>query len=227
MILARHALLRYTTCSRRSLRAIHTRTTATRKHDVLAPFRRPSLVSAAKSSFPTSLGEIRSADRIGVYETSSTSPAGTSFQDVPPPPTAPSSKLAVPLPAMKPLGDDLGLSAGKTMMVQGISVPPKPRPPGEEECCMSGCVHCVYTIYADELEEYNAALEFAREALLAAGIRRADWPEAVKKMDNNGGVVHRAEEEVMEGMDANMAAFLALENKLKKKQAPESSAASA
>jgi hypothetical protein len=31
----------------------------------------------------------------------------------------------------------------------------KPREPGSEDCCMSGCQVCVWDVYNKELEEYN------------------------------------------------------------------------
>lgn len=32
----------------------------------------------------------------------------------------------------------------------------KPVPPGDFECCESGCSQCVWDIYSDELEEWKA-----------------------------------------------------------------------
>ncbi|KAJ3286386.1 hypothetical protein HDU79_006544 [Rhizoclosmatium sp. JEL0117] len=32
-----------------------------------------------------------------------------------------------------------------------------PTPPGSEDCCMSGCAHCVWDMYNEEVEQYNAA----------------------------------------------------------------------
>jgi hypothetical protein len=87
------------------------------------------------------------------FKTASTSPAGTSFQDVPPPDSAISqtgSRIAIPIPAMarpptdteRPIGGGegdgttLGKAKGKgkekEILVQGIVVPPKPTPPHEE-----------------------------------------------------------------------------------------------
>jgi hypothetical protein len=39
---------------------------------------------------------------------------------------------------------------------------PKPQPPEKPlpaECCESGCAMCVYDVYADQLEAYEAALK--------------------------------------------------------------------
>ncbi|WVF69616.1 hypothetical protein IAT40_004394 [Kwoniella sp. CBS 6097] len=206
------------------------------------------------------------------FETSSTSPAGTSFQDVPKPPSpsTPSStssstekaeingtkgtKVVEPVPAMKDPSTTSVVSASekgtttrtREVAVQGVMVPPKPIPPGEEDCCMSGCVHCVYTIYADDLETYSEAIVRARTALLDAEVPQDQWPirdelvESSKAKEANAkststsdGKVKEADQIVAEetekmesGMDPTMSAFLAFENKLKKKQAPESSAAS-
>lgn len=41
------------------------------------------------------------------------------------------------------------------------SVDPRPQPPREpqlEDCCASGCVHCVFDMYQIALENYELAL---------------------------------------------------------------------
>ncbi|CAM4171282.1 oxidoreductase-like domain-containing protein [Kerstersia similis] len=37
-------------------------------------------------------------------------------------------------------------------------MPEPPEAPGPNECCESGCVPCVYDLYAEAMQEYRAAL---------------------------------------------------------------------
>ena len=37
-------------------------------------------------------------------------------------------------------------------------LPPRPEPPGEEECCHSDCALCVFTLYERRLERWQQAL---------------------------------------------------------------------
>ena len=48
---------------------------------------------------------------------------------------------------------------------------------------MSGCVNCVYTLYADDLEEFTAAVGEARAALTKQGVAQAEWPSLVRPKD--------------------------------------------
>ncbi|KAF4451456.1 hypothetical protein F53441_5548 [Fusarium austroafricanum] len=47
--------------------------------------------------------------------------------------------------------------------IAGVLVPPKPTEP--DNCCMSGCVNCVYDLYRDELEEWQLKNAEAQAAL--------------------------------------------------------------
>jgi hypothetical protein len=51
----------------------------------------------------------------------------------------------------------------KSVLVAGVWVPPRPDEP--DNCCMSGCVNCVWDRYRDELEEWAAARKEADRAL--------------------------------------------------------------
>lgn len=50
-------------------------------------------------------------------------------------------------------------------VIAGIMVPPKPTEP--DNCCMSGCVNCVWDMYRDDMEEWAAKSAEARTALQA------------------------------------------------------------
>ncbi|KAI9715186.1 MAG: hypothetical protein M1812_006165 [Candelaria pacifica] len=51
----------------------------------------------------------------------------------------------------------------KSTTIAGILVPPRPNEP--DNCCMSGCVNCVWDLYRDELEEWAAKSAEARTAM--------------------------------------------------------------
>jgi predicted nucleic acid-binding Zn-ribbon protein len=55
--------------------------------------------------------------------------------------------------------------AAASQVIAGITVPPKPEEP--DNCCMSGCVNCVWDMYRDEMEEWAAASTQARSAIQA------------------------------------------------------------
>ncbi|HQR11948.1 MAG TPA: oxidoreductase-like domain-containing protein [Casimicrobiaceae bacterium] len=55
------------------------------------------------------------------------------------------------------------MSGGKDRAHE-VTLPPRPTPPRPEDCCGSGCVHCIYVIYDDAM----LAWEREVERLLAA-----------------------------------------------------------
>ncbi|KAI9749613.1 MAG: hypothetical protein M1815_002400 [Lichina confinis] len=63
--------------------------------------------------------------------------------------------------------------------VAGVMVPPRPVEP--DNCCMSGCVNCVWDRFRDELEEWAARTAEARGRLTA---RRTSQATSV---DDDGG----------------------------------------
>lgn len=91
-----------------------------RSRDVMAKYRRP---------LPPALP---------AFETTSTVPAAASFQDVPPPDTrVESSRKAIPIPPMRPMVEAWEVQPpreekDKEMIVLGIVIPPKPRPPKDD-----------------------------------------------------------------------------------------------
>lgn len=89
----------------------------------------------------------------------------------------------------------------RSKMIAGVMVPPKPDEP--ENCCMSGCVDCVWDRYRDEMEGWaQANAEASRrlkaqEAGVAAGVsgkvpptagsQQQQQPSAVSMDDDGGG----------------------------------------
>lgn len=50
----------------------------------------------------------------------------------------------------------------------------KPTPPGDYECCESGCSPCVWDLYYEELNAWNAEQKAAKEAEKEAVQKTAD-----------------------------------------------------
>lgn len=65
----------------------------------------------------------------------------------------------------------------KSTLVAGVMVPPKPDEP--DNCCMSGCVNCVWDRFRDEMEEWVVANAEAEKRLAAA--RAGGEGEALRK----------------------------------------------
>jgi Oxidoreductase-like protein, N-terminal len=88
---------------------------------------------------------------------SSTPPISTPPSDASPEPKILfSSRLSSPLERRSEIQK-------KSVLVAGVWVPPRPDEP--DNCCMSGCVNCVWDRYRDELEEWAAARKEADRAL--------------------------------------------------------------
>lgn len=87
------------------------------------------------------------------------------------------------------------LMESKSRMVAGVLIPPKPEEP--DNCCMSGCVNCVWERFREELEEYALKMKEAKTAQniqrlqgQATGLMSAesDAPNHVAiSMDDDGG----------------------------------------
>ncbi|KAF1983659.1 hypothetical protein K402DRAFT_382388 [Aulographum hederae CBS 113979] len=52
----------------------------------------------------------------------------------------------------------------KSTYVAGVQIPPRPEEP--DNCCMSGCVNCVWDLFRDDLEEWAAKSNEARAKIL-------------------------------------------------------------
>ncbi|KAF2210268.1 hypothetical protein CERZMDRAFT_4391, partial [Cercospora zeae-maydis SCOH1-5] len=54
------------------------------------------------------------------------------------------------------------IAESKSRLIAGVLVPPKPEEP--DNCCMSGCVNCVWERFREELEEFAAKMKEAKAA---------------------------------------------------------------
>lgn len=55
----------------------------------------------------------------------------------------------------------------KSSVIAGVIVPPKPEEP--DNCCMSGCVNCVWDQYRDDMEVWAVANAEAERRVASAG----------------------------------------------------------
>lgn len=81
--------------------------------------------------------------------------------------------------------------------INGVPIPPRPAEP--DNCCMSGCVHCVWDDYRDEVEDWAIRLRAAQAKAQAAGQgkhitsgklptgKRPEVDDASTSMDDDGG----------------------------------------
>ncbi|KAI1267900.1 oxidoreductase-like protein [Xylariaceae sp. FL1019] len=158
-----------------------------------------------------------------------------------------SSRLAGPLER----ADRLQALRDRSTLIAGIRVPPKPDEP--DNCCMSGCVDCVWERYRDEMEDWASKTALA-EAALQRG--RAQGPvdvlgskSAVKglpvsgTMDEDGGGSETNwsledikknerprlakdfwDDQLYKNVDVGIREFMKNEKRLKQKHAKENAA---
>ncbi|KAA8576857.1 hypothetical protein EYC84_006902 [Monilinia fructicola] len=119
----------------------------------------------------------------------------------------------------------------KSQRIAGILVPPRPEEP--DNCCMSGCVNCVWDRYRDEIEEWAAAKKEADRALKKERRKesRGDLAQAATSMDDDGGGSegnwdlggegNGEGKDLFEGLPVGIRAFMAQEKKLKEKHLRE------
>jgi hypothetical protein len=124
--------------------------------------------------------------------------------------------------------------------IAGVLVPPRPEEP--DNCCMSGCVNCVWDRYRDELEDWAAASAEAREKMKAQ--RAKEKPASgmsqeggtpshvMSSMDDDGGGSETNWEaadpdegkDLFEGVPVGIREFMKIEKRLKEQQKKSQSA---
>ncbi|EKV15981.1 hypothetical protein PDIG_23360 [Penicillium digitatum PHI26] len=87
-------------------------------------------------------------------------------------------------------GEAPPLSRWKT--INGVPIPPQPEEP--DNCCMSGCVHCVWDDFRDEMEDWASRIATAKaKGGPEKGTKdmrsapRAEVRSASGSMDDDGG----------------------------------------
>ncbi len=111
--------------------------------------------------------------------------------------------------------------------IAGVLVPPRPDEP--DNCCMSGCVNCVWDRYRDELEEWAGAREEAGRRLMLQ--KRDNVPtDVATSMDDDGGgsETNWDESEILgmgergrdlfEGVPVGIREFMRTEKRLKERK---------
>ena len=131
----------------------------------------------------------------------------------------------------------------KSTLIAGIWVPPRPEEP--DNCCMSGCVNCVWDRYRDELEEWSTArraadvnlrkvkgLENGRSRRKKAGTRlmlgegEKGVQHTMTSMDDDGGGSEMnwgldMDTDLFKGIPVGILEFMKQEKRLKEKHARE------
>ncbi|KAF9892366.1 hypothetical protein FE257_002143 [Aspergillus nanangensis] len=112
--------------------------------------------------------------------------------------------------------------------VNGVTIPPRPEEP--DNCCMSGCVHCVWDDFRDEMEDWAARLEQAKAKGSSKNKGketrhgpRSEAASASTSMDDDGGgseanwPASDEAEDLFASIPVGIREFMKTEKKLKKK----------
>lgn len=107
-------------------------------------------------------------------------------------------------------------------VIAGVKVPARPEEP--TNCCMSGCVNCVWELYKDELEEWRQQRKQAKHELLFSDkYKNEPWPvDFGKKPESpDQADAQMADEDTWKDMDVAIRVFVATEKRLKEKRRAE------
>ncbi|KAJ5096222.1 hypothetical protein NUU61_005578 [Penicillium alfredii] len=119
--------------------------------------------------------------------------------------------------------------------INGVPIPPRPDEP--DNCCMSGCVHCVWDDFRDEMEEWAGRVENAKAkggsvkgTMDMRSAPRTEVDSASHSMDDDGGgsetnwTVPSQEDDLFGGIPVGIREFMKTEKKLRVKHQKEATA---
>ncbi|TBU31369.1 hypothetical protein BD311DRAFT_656785 [Dichomitus squalens] len=75
---------------------------------------------------------------------------------------------------------DTGAGTNTRRIFRGFFVPEPPKPPADDECCMSGCAVCVYDLYDEARQDYIQAIDTLRAELSKQGVEKSEWPADIR-----------------------------------------------
>ncbi|KAI1909300.1 hypothetical protein LOZ53_006623 [Ophidiomyces ophidiicola] len=120
--------------------------------------------------------------------------------------------------------------------INGVPIPPRPTEP--DNCCMSGCVHCVWDDYRDNVEEWAARVQevkkrrsrakvLSEESADVRHILRREVNNASSSMDDDGGgsesnwnsdSLSPGSNDLFEGIPVGIREFMKIEKRLRDKK---------
>ncbi|KAJ5144805.1 hypothetical protein N7448_002197 [Penicillium atrosanguineum] len=119
--------------------------------------------------------------------------------------------------------------------VNGVPIPPRPDEP--DNCCMSGCVHCVWDDFRDEMEDWAARVNTAKakggSEKGTTDMRtgpRAEVDSASQSMDDDGGgsasnwSAPSQDDDLFSSIPVGIREFMKTEKRLRVKHQKEASA---
>lgn len=115
----------------------------------------------------------------------------------------------------------------RSRVIAGIRVPPKPEEP--TNCCMSGCINCVWEGYKDELEEWRHVRNEAKKRLMTEEYHDTPWPEDYlgPEPDRKHKENLQLDEDAWTGVDMSIRVFVETEKRIREKRKAQKLAAAA
>lgn len=111
--------------------------------------------------------------------------------------------------------------------INGVAIPPRPQEP--DNCCMSGCAHCVYDDYQEDVENWASKLAEARAKIEAArgkdgAPKKPGVADGSLSMDDDGGgsetnwTMPSSSDDLFAEIPVGIREFMKTEKKLKQRK---------